>query len=210
VCSHLADADGQDEKFTHLQIKEWEKTVAIFQKNFTGLKFYHLAATAGTRHAKKFSSNVVRLGLGLYGINSLPSRELDLRPVLEMRSQISSVKEIKAGEFVGYNCTYKAKEKILGATVPVGYFEGVDRRLSNHGYFKMGAQFCPIIGRVSMNITSLDVSAIPKVKRGDPVSIISQHNQDLNSVENIAKIAHTIPYEILVHIPGHLKRTVVS
>jgi len=96
------------------------------------------------------------------------------------------------------------------ATVPAGYFEGVDRRLSNCGHFKIGSCDCPIIGRVSMNMTSIDVTNIPKIKLGDSVTIISNEKNDVNSVENTAKTIGAIPYEVLVHIPQHLRRIEVK
>lgn len=202
VCSHFADADGTDESFTKSQIKKWEEVAAVFRENFSSIKFFHISATAGASFAEEIVGNVVRLGIGLYGINS--------RPVLKMQSFVSSVKTVPAGDYVGYNITYQAKQNMKIATVPVGYFEGVDRRLSNCGFFKIGENFCPILGRVSMNITSIDVSSVPNVKVGDKVLIISDDSHDKNSVENIAKLAGTISWEILVHIPQHLRRVVVE
>jgi alanine racemase len=178
-------------------------------------------------YADKIEANVARLGLGLYGINSssekfypvksaeggvaLPQfNGVNLKPVLEMRSIISSVKTLAKGDYIGYNITYEASRDMRVATVPVGYFEGVDRRLSNIGSFLFGDQKCPIVGRVSMNITSVDVSSANDIKMGSKITVISSNSQDDNSVENIAKLAHTIPYEILVHIPPHLKRKIIK
>ena len=209
VCSHLADADGDQEYFTNLQIEKWQKNVDIIKQNFQNIKFFHLTATAGLAYADKIQTNVARLGLGLYGINSSPSVKLNLKPALEMRSIVSSIKTIKEGDCVGYNVIYKADKTTRVATVPVGYFEGADRRLSNLGYFKFGNQKCQIVGRVSMNITSVDVTMAPEMKMGSRITVIGINQQDENSVENIAKLVHTIPYEILVHIPQHLKRSVV-
>lgn len=209
VCSHLADADGDQEDFTNSQIEKWQKNVDIIKQNFQNIKFFHLTATAGLAYADKIQTNVARLGLGLYGINSSPSVKLNLKPALEMRSIVSSIKTIKEGDCVGYNVIYKADKITRVATVPVGYFEGVDRRLSNLGYFKFGNQNCQIVGRVSMNITSVDVTMAPEMKMGSRITVIGINQQDENSVENIAKLVHTIPYEILVHIPQHLKRSVV-
>ncbi|MDO8668021.1 MAG: alanine racemase [bacterium] len=209
VCSHLADADNPDSSFTRTQIKEWGELVKKFKENFSSIKYYHLSATAGVYYADDISVNVARLGLGLYGINPSPFLKLDLRPALKMQSVISSVKNIQAGDCVGYNNTYKADKPIKIVSTPVGYFEGVDRRLSNRGFLKIGENFCPIIGRVSMNITTVDASALAEVKLGDKVTVISNIKEDLNSVENLAKLAQTIPYEILVHIPQHLRRLIV-
>jgi alanine racemase len=96
------------------------------------------------------------------------------------------------------------------ASVPVGYFEGVDRRLSNRGVYMLGDKPCPLLGRVSMNITSIDVTDVPDVVRDATVVIISRRTSDKNSVENIAKEIGAIPWEVLVHIPEHLSRRVVE
>jgi alanine racemase len=149
------------------------------------------------------------LGIGLYGINPSPFSKLELKPALQMQSIISSIREVPADEFVGYNITYKAEKKLKVATVPVGYFEGVDRRLSNCGYFKVNGVDCPIVGRVSMNITSIDVSGVSQIKLGDKASIMSSEKGDKNSVESIAKLSNTIAYDILVHIPQHLRHIVI-
>lgn len=208
VCSHFADADNIDETFTKSQIKQWEKIVLRFQKEFPSIKYFHISATAGTSFSKKIG-NVVRLGIGLYGVNPSPIVKLNLKPVLQMQSVISSLKKVKAGEYVGYNITYKAKRDSKIATVSAGYFEGVDRRLSNCGVFKIDDIYCPIVGKISMNITSIDVTSVPYVKFGDKVIIISDNTDDRNSVQNIAKLTQTIPWEIFVHIPQHLRRIVV-
>lgn len=210
VCSHFADADNDDEAFTRSQIAQWEKAVASLRENFPKIKYFHISATAGTFYCGETCGNVVRLGLGLYGINPSPFLKPNLKPVLKMQSIVSSLKKLPTGEHVGYNATYETKKPSTIATVPIGYFEGVDRRLSNCGFFKIGNAGCPIIGRVSMNITSVDVSFAPDVKLGDKITIISDSREDKNSAENIAKLTGAIPWEILVHIPQHLRRTVME
>lgn len=206
VCSHFADAENTDTSFTDLQRKTWNDAVSVFKKTFPKIPYIHISGTAGTAHPTTAHENMIRLGLGLYGIDPSPFTTLSLKPVLTMKTVISSVRSIKKGDRVGYNGTYIAEKDMLIATVPVGYFEGVDRRLSNCGSFKVGDVFCPIVGRVSMNITSIDISLVPQTKMGDLVTIMSEIGDDENSVSNLARKAQTIPWEILVHIPQHLKR----
>ncbi|MCL5666922.1 MAG: alanine racemase [Patescibacteria group bacterium] len=208
LCSHLADADSERKDFTLGQIALWKKAKQEFQNNFPGIKYFHLAATSGLAFGN-LEANAARLGLGLYGINISPFKPLNLRPVLEMNTIITSVKNLNPGESVGYNITFTAKDKLKVAAIPAGYFEGIDRRLSSKGCVKIGNSFCPIIGRVSMNITSVDVTNVPEIKNGSPVNVISSRADEKNSAENIAKLCGTIPYEILVHLPQHLKRQVV-
>jgi alanine racemase len=209
VCSHLADADGDSADFTNKQIKIWNELVVKFKKEFPNIKYFHLSNTAGAGFEKEIEANVSRLGLGLYGINTSAHKKLDLQPALEMRSIITSIKTIPAGEKVGYNITYTTSRPTKVATVPVGYNEGLDRRLTNKGFVKVGNNFCPIIGRVSMNMCSIDVSEAGDVKLEDEVSIISDNKTDKNSVANISKLTGQIAHEVLVKIPQYLKRIII-
>lgn len=207
ICSHLSDADNTDQSFTKKQIALWNDLVKYFKKEFPSLKHWHISASAGYVY-KHAEANVTRLGIGLYGL--VDFNGLNLRPVLEMKTIITSVRRISKGESLGYNNTYTASTDMAIATIPVGYNEGLDRRLSNKGFVKIDKQNCPILGRVSMNITIIDISKLNNVKIGDEVIVISATKNDLNSIENIAKICDTIPYEIAVHIPQHLRRILIK
>jgi alanine racemase len=209
ICSHFADADGADSSFTDKQIETWNRIAGIFKTAIPSIKYFHTSATAGTHYADKISANISRLGIGLYGINPSLLDNIDLRPALEVVSLISSIKHIPAGEKVGYGLAFESSRPTIVATVPVGYNEGVDRRLSNRGFFKVRDAFCPIAGRVSMNISSMDVSEVTDIKIGEPVVVISSRRSDKNSVENLAKLCGCIPYEILVHIPQNLRRVII-
>lgn len=210
ICSHLADADGDDSVYTMDQIKKWNEIVENWKNNFSETIYYHISATAGSLFSGSINANIMRLGIGLYGINVSLNDKLNLKPVLEMKSVISSIKEIKKGYKVGYNTTFIAEKDMKIATVSVGYYEGVDRRLSNNGFLKIQNKFCPIIGIVSMNITIIDITNIEQAKVGDEVIVISPNLEDENSVTEVAQKCKTIPYEILVHIPERLKRVVAD
>ncbi|MEK7479892.1 MAG: alanine racemase [Patescibacteria group bacterium] len=208
VYSHLADADTPDSEHVKMQIAGWNEMAARTRKEFPHIKYFHLAATTGSFYAQQIDANVMRLGIGLYGIN-VSLGTLDLHPALEMRTRITSIHTLHAGESVGYNATFTASRDTRIATIPAGYAEGVDRRLSNKGPITVRGTPCPIVGRVSMNITSLDISNVANVRVGDEAVVISSSAADGNGVEKIAKLCGTIPYEILVHIPAHLRRVVV-
>ncbi|MEX0597184.1 MAG: alanine racemase [Candidatus Paceibacterota bacterium] len=207
IASHLADADNSESRSVAEQLKQWHQIQERLAQEFPNITYNHISATAGVIHTKSDSThNLARLGLGLYGISIIDNPKVNLKPALTMQTIISGVKSIQKGDSVGYNATFIAPRDLLIATIPAGYAEGVDRRLSNLGQVEVNGTLCPIIGRVSMNITTVDVSNIPKVKVGDMVTIISNDNSSPISVANIAKNCDTIPYEILVHIPAHLRR----
>ena len=223
ITSHLCDADNDDETFSESQIHLWNKIVERFRHEFKTLKYIHLSATDGHRMTDDIVANVSRIGIGLYGLSQNPAinKQLNLLPVLEMKTIVTGIKNLKEGESIGYSNTFKALQNMKIATIPVGYFEGIDRRLSHSnidensisgGTVLVGKNCtpCPIIGRISMNITSIDISNAGEVNVGDEVIAISNNTADQNSIVNMAKKCGSISYEIAVHIPAHLKRVVVE
>ena len=207
VYSHIADADTRGSMHTLEQVHNWNALVSRLKSKITGVRYFHIAATSGVIF-RDCDANMMRLGIGLYGVN-VALQPLELRPALELTTRITSLRTLKQGESVGYNATFTAEKDMRIATLPAGYYEGVDRRLSNKGSVLVRETPCPILGRVSMNITSIDVSSVPHANVGDPVVVISSNPNDPNSVENISKACGTIPYEVLVRIPQHLRRTIV-
>lgn len=186
VFSHLAGT-SDDEK----QIKKFEEVKKIVGE----VKYFHLGATNRV-------GDIIRLGIGLYGIGK------GLKPVLRLKSKIIKIREIEKGEGVSYGGIFVASKKTNIGVIPVGYFEGLDRRLSSKGFVKYKDKFYPIAGRVCMNMVVVDFGKM-KPKLWDEVEIISNNPKDKNSIEKIAKICETIPYDILVGIDGSIRRTIV-
>lgn len=176
--SHLAGVD--DEK----QIKKFEEI-----KKITGeVKYFHLGATNGV-------GDIIRLGIGLYGIGK------GLKPVLKLKSKIVKVRQIEKGEKVSYGGTFVTTKKTNIGVIPIGYFEGLDRRLSNKkGIVKYKNKFYQIAGRVCMNMVVVNFGKT-KPKLYDEVELVG--------VEKMAKISETIPYDILVGINDSVRRTIV-
>ncbi len=212
ICSHLCDSNNSDSTFTEHQIKLWNETVAKFRDKFRDIKYFHLSATDGHRYSGKIDANLSRLGLGLYGIADEFMPKLNLKPVMEMKTIITGIKVLKRGESIGYGNTFKTETDSKVATIPVGYYEGIDRRLSNIGFVSVGDSNipCRIVGRVSMNITCIDISNVPDAKIGMAVKVISNNSEAENSIKSTAKKCQTILYEIVVHVPAHLKRIVID
>ncbi len=211
--SHLADADNPKSALTKKQIKRWNAATYKVREKIPNVRYFHLANTAGSRYTKEIDANVMRLGIGLYGIDTgaaHKNRNLNLLPALTMKTRITSVRKIAAGESVGYNATFTAKRGMTIATIPVGYAEGPDRRLSNKGMVSVAGVHCPFVGRVNMNITSIDVSKVPNPKIDDEVVVISAERTAPNSIENMAKLCETIPYELFIRLPAQIRRVVCS
>lgn len=201
LCSHFAE--GDDAEYTDRQINIWNPIVEKMTISFP-LKFIHIAATTGIAHLQKIKSNTAKVGKGLYGLGNIAGT----KPVLEMRARLTGIKQIRKGDAVGYGMSFIAPVDMVIGLLPLGYFEGVDRRLSNIGVVKYKDKFFKILGRISMNIITIDLSEVNDPKTGDEVVVVSAAREDQNSVENLAKLCNTIALDFVVHIPAHLRRIV--
>jgi alanine racemase len=208
VYSHLADADTLASHHTESQIERWNAVVREIKKRNPGVRFFHLGNTAGSYHSRKIDANVMRLGIGLYGVNTSLDSGFDLLPALEMKTRITSVRKIRAGESVGYNATFMAEREMTIATIPVGYAEGIDRRLSNIGTVFVDKLQCRFLGRVNMNMISIDVSSVANPNIDDEVLVISAERGAPNSIENVAKLCGATSYEMFVRLPAQIRRIV--
>jgi len=172
-------------------------------------KWVHFGNSSGLLNSKKLKlsfTNISRTGLALYGISSVNDK--GLKPVLQLKTHVVQVKKIKKGEKVGYDFTYEAKKDEVIAVLPIGYSDGIDRKLSDKGTVLIKDKICQIIGRVSMNLTVIDVTVIKNIKIGDE-AIIFSNNEDENNIVNSAKKIGMIPYEILVHLERSTKRKII-
>ncbi|MBI4099878.1 alanine racemase [Candidatus Microgenomates bacterium] len=202
LMSHLGAAFEPDNRQTQEQVANFAKARQILADQGIFPKWVHLGASGAVLNAKKYGEigNMARVGKALY---------LVVKPAMRVVVKIAQVKEIKKGDKVGYDFTFTAKRPTKLAVLPIGYNDGVDRRLSNKGVVLIGSRACPIVGRVSMNITTIDVSNVRGVKMGDEVIVFSENPKASNSIAKTAEICGTIPYEILVHIQPLTKRVVI-
>lgn len=210
LISHLALAEDPKNTDTKKQIDQFKQAIKILKKYLIFPRYIHFGNSSGLINSHKIQlsniTNVSRAGLALYGINSVNDK--GLKPVLQLKTHIVQIKEIKKGEKVGYDFTYEAKNNGSIAILPIGYNDGVDRRLSDKGVVLIKNKLCPIIGRISMNITTVDVSALKSVKVGSEVVVFSNSEIENNIVNSANKIG-AIPYEILVHLERSTKRKII-
>ncbi len=215
LCSHFADADNpRSLTFSRRQIKNFKTALKIVNDFGFNPKWKHVSASSGAFKIHDDTFNLIRCGQAHYGVSPLASgdpyeNKLKLRPVLELYSTLVQIKKVSKGTSVGYSRTFVCEKDTVLGLVPAGYFEGVDRRLSNIGHLKIRKQLFPIVGRVSMNMTVVDITKLKNPKIGEEVIVYSGSSKDNNSVKNASIQAGTIPYEILVHIIPSLKRMVV-
>lgn len=207
IMSHFASSDDKKDPLNKLQIENFRKALEIVISFGLKPKWIHMQNSDGLTNLGKLNLNltVARAGIASYGISKNPN----LKPALTLKSKIIQIKKIEEGERIGYNGTFKANSELTLGILPIGYYDGVDRNLSNKGFVKVGQKFCKIIGRVSMNVMAIDLSNINNPKIGDEVIIYSNNPSDKNSVINTAKLCKKIPYEILVNLATSTKRIIV-
>ena len=174
-----------------------------------------MSATSGlmTVEPIRRGYGLVRLGVGLYGMYpSAPLARthayLDLKPVMRWTSRLSQVKRIPAGHPVGYGLTFVAPRDVPVGVVPQGYSDGYDRGLSNTGEVLVRGRRCPVLGRVAMNMFTIDLSAVPDAEAGDEVVLLGPQGQERITAEEIAQKLSTINYEITTRVSTLLPRTI--
>jgi alanine racemase len=168
----------------------------------------HLANSAGIIGVPSAHGTMVRPGLMLYGLYPAPemARLLELRPVLSWKTRVLQLKELPPDSSVGYGRTFVTKRKSSIATLPVGYGDGYHRLLSNRGAALVRGKRAPVVGRISMDLTMIDVTDIRGVSRGDEVVLLGQQGEETISADEMAGWAETISYEILTSISARVPR----
>jgi alanine racemase len=215
LMTHLAAADDPScEPLTTHQIQRFEEAVEVFRRSGYHPTHRHLANSAGVFDHPPAWGNMVRPGGVLYGlwrdILTASHEENHLRPVMSVRSRISLLKWVPQGETIGYGCTYEASRKTLVATLPIGYNDGYVRGLSNRGRVIVRGTYASVIGRVSMDLTLIDVTNVLGVDVDDVVTLLGPDDGDLSvPAEDIAKTVGTLSYEVTCGISDRVPRIYV-
>jgi alanine racemase len=208
--THFAVADT-DPVFTKMQLNIFTKIIR-FARVSLGLKFIaHSANSAALFKYKRSHLDMVRPGLSLYGLTPFgqPDRFLKLKPVLSWKTKIAFLKKVPSGFCVSYGRTFVTSKTSIIATLPVGYADGLNRLLSNRGDVLVGGKRCPIVGRITMDMTMVDVTDVKGVSFGDEVVIIGTQGSDQIKTDELAKLQDTINYEITCNISSRVPRIVV-
>lgn len=215
LMTHFAVADNLAENnFTNLQIQRFNEVVKIFEDNGFQPKYKDLANSPGAVAHENARGNLVRLGGILYGLGGdvLPKEIIkpELKPVLSLRTQIAHLKNVPKNETLGYGRTFKTTRDSIIATIPIGYQDGYRRSLSNFSRVIINHQYAPVVGRISMDWTLVDVTEIPEVKVNDEVVLIGEQNGLNVTAEELAAQIDTISYEITCGINWRVKRKYVG
>ena len=204
VFTHLAASeDPGSEAFTLQQADKYFLAVEVLKKQIAYPFMQHMANSAAILRYPQLQLDMVRVGIGLYGIDSAATQQLDLKEVSTLKTTIAQIKHLKPGETIGYGRKGIAGSDTVIATVRLGYADGYPRRLSNGtGKMLVNGKLAPVIGVISMDMTMLDITDAGHAEEGDEVIVYGQQL----SVQQVAAWAQTIPYEIMTGISQRVKR----
>lgn len=210
IFSHCPMAYDPDDKQTRRQISSFARLVAAAGREGVKFRKVHIAASDAINNfpaAAKAPFNWVRSGINLHGsFDPNGRRALSLEPVLALKTRIAQVRELPEGTTLGYGRTYRLEKSARIATICAGYADGLPLALSNRGFVFVGGKSCPIVGRISMDYTTVDVTGVPDVKPGDEVVCFGRCGSEAIAPDDWAQIKGTHAYDILCSIGSRVER----
>jgi len=208
VFSHFADGETASEAYTENQLKSFRIVTERLRHAAFVPSLIHMAKSGAIITVPDSHLAMVRPGLILYGIYPAPdmAKEIHLKPVLSWKSRILQLKRLPRGSSVGYGRTFTTQKDSLIATLPVGYADGYHRLFSNRASVLVRGERAPVVGRVSMDLTTVDVTDIAGVQQGDEVVLLGRQGDNEISADEMAGWSNTISYEILTSISARVPR----
>ncbi len=214
IFTHFAQSEKENQTFTDLQIERFNQIIESLEKEKIYIPLKHSSCSAAITANAKSHFTMARAGIGIYGLwSSSENKKLtektnslfSLKPVLTWKTKIIQIKEVPAGSSVGYDRTYITKKISRIATLPLGYWDGYDRKLSNKGFVYINNHRAQIVGRIAMNLMMVDITNIT-TGVGDEVIVLGKY--DLISADDLAKNCETINYEFVTRINPLLPRII--
>ena len=208
VGTHYASTNDPDDPYTSLQLGRFKEVASTLSRAGIYPEIYHASNSGAIFSSIADHLNVVRPGIVLYGILPSPAyvSEIELDPVLSLRSQVVFMKDLPAGTPLGYNCSYITERATRIATLSIGYNDGFPYRLTGKGRVLIRGQSAPVVGAVTMDYIMVDIGRIPGVNVGDMATIIGSDGEESITVDEIAESAGTIPYEVTCSIGKRVRR----
>ncbi|MDE3118825.1 MAG: alanine racemase [Nitrospirota bacterium] len=208
LMTHLADADNSDPAYTRTQIGRFQAILAQVKNAGLPVPLAHAANSAAILGHPAAHFNAARPGIMLYGYSTAPQGgpAVPLKPILALRSRIAQVRSLASGDSVSYNRFFIASRPSKVAVLPIGYADGYSRALSNRGQVLVQGRRCPVVGRVCMDMTLVDVTDLPTVRPGDDAVLIGRQGEEEILATDLAAWSGTIPYEVLCGIGPRVLR----
>ncbi|MFO8067040.1 MAG: alanine racemase [Bacteroidales bacterium] len=222
LCTHYAGAESISNYLrVTTQIEEYRKFYRYFTRHDLKPKYRHTAGSAATLVYPQTIMDMVRVGIIQYGF--WPSQETyihqfkknkvnesSLKRLISWKSEVMTIKHVEPGDFVGYGTSYMANKRLKIAIIPVGYANGFSRSLSNTGRVLIGGKRVPVVGTVTMNTMSVNVTDVKNVEKGDEVVIIGKQGRLSISISSFCEMSDQLNYQLLARLPGNIPRTIVS
>jgi len=208
IFTHFSEADKKDKTFTELQIARFKQIITKLERIGIQIPIKHAANSAGILDLPSSYFDLVRPGIMIYGL--YPSKEiihtLNLKPAMSFKTAVAYLKTVPPRTPISYGRTFITQKESVIATLPVGYADGYNRLLSNKGEVLIRGRRAPVVGRVCMDMTVVDVSHIPGVRVGDEVVLFGKQGDDEISIDEVAYKINTINYEVVCNIGKRVPR----
>lgn len=209
IFTHFANADSENPSYTQKQFERFRSVVSYLEDNGISILLKHCCNTAGTMNFPEMHLDMVRVGIGLYGLypdDFLKNHPISLQQVMTLKTKIAALKKVSKSQPISYGCTYIPSCDRLIASLPIGYADGLSRSLSNCGQFLLHGQKVLVAGRVCMDQTMIDVTSVSFCQQGDEVIIFGGNDEAFQSIDEIALLMGTINYEVVCLIGKRVPR----
>jgi alanine racemase len=215
IFTHFADADGEHSAYTEKQFAAFQEAIRLLERNGIRAPLLHCCNSAAAMRYPHMHLDMVRVGIALYGLHPSSHTRIaayPLRPAMSLVAHIAAVKRIEPGQTVGYGCSFAAVRPTVVATIPIGYADGLSRRLSNKASALLHGMRVPYIGKICMDQAMLDVTEAASSAVGDPVVIFGSGDDALHNsvnsipVDEIAALLDTIHYEVVCAVGSRVAR----
>jgi len=210
LMTHFANADAADGDSVAHQLDLFEAADRTLKAHGVSAELRHTANSAALLTVPRSRMELVRPGIAIFGVSPMEGTGADLRPVMRVRTEIAAIREIPAGQSVGYGGTWTSPRPSVIATIPIGYADGLSRSLSNRGSVLVRGRRAPIVGIISMDMTMVDVTEIPGAQPGDDCVVLGQQKGPLGqaeiTAEEISAQMGSIPWEVLTSVSRRVPR----
>jgi alanine racemase len=216
LMTHFASSGNYESSQTGEQIRHFEGVLAALRAARIDPRYVHASGTIPVAYQRREAWwNLVRPGHAIYGYvsparGSAPKRRLDVKPALTWKATVLAVKDLEAGALVGYGGMHRAGRAMRIAVLAAGYADGIPHRLSNRGQVIAHGRLAPIVGAVSMDLTTIDITAAPEIRVGDAVTLLGSEGGVSIDAQQMARVAGTISYGVLCGISARVKRVYVD
>lgn len=213
IFTHFAKSDARDKNMANQQLESFAKMKQMLEERNVEIPMIHCSNSAAIIDMPEANMNVVRAGISLYGMwpsDEVKKENINLAPVLSLKSCIVFLKELEKGRVISYGATYETSKKQRIATIPVGYGDGYPRSLSNKGYVLIHGKKAPICGRICMDQFMVDVTDIPEAKEGDIVTLVGKDHGAEITMEDIGDLSGRFNYEFACDLGKRIPRVYVK